>query len=115
MTSKSYHIKHICRVEGHGNLLVEMEGDEVNHAEMQIIEGARFFEGIAVGRKYDEAINIMSRICAICSTSHQLSAVGALERSVGIEPSKQVHDFRVLLDHGENLQSHIPEVPVCPE
>ncbi len=110
MTSKSYHIKHICRVEGHGNLLVEMEGNEVNHAEMQIIEGARFFEGIAVGRKYDEAINIMSRICAICSTSHQLSAVGALERSVGIEPSKQVNDFRVLLDHGENLQSHILHV-----
>lgn len=87
-----------------------MDGNEVNHAEMQIIEGARFFEGIAVGRKYDEAINIMSRICAICSVSHQLSAVGALERSVGIEPSKQVHDFRVLLDHGENLQSHILHV-----
>ena len=110
MTSKSYHIKHICRVEGHGNLLVEMDGKEVNNVEMQIVEGARFFEGFAVGRKYDEAINIMSRICAICSASHQLSAVSALERSVGIEPSKQVHEFRVLLDHGENLQSHILHV-----
>ena len=110
MTSKSYHIEHICRVEGHGNLLVEMDGKEVNNVEMQIVEGARFFEGIAVGRKYDEAINIMSRICAICSASHQLSAVSALERSVGIEVSNQVHEFRVLLDHGENLQSHILHV-----
>jgi coenzyme F420-reducing hydrogenase alpha subunit len=52
----------------------------------------------------------MSRICAICSTSHQLSAVEALERSVGIEPSKQVNDFRIILDQGENLQSHILHV-----
>lgn len=110
MTSKSYHIEHICRVEGHGNLLVEMDKKEVQNVEMQIVEGARFFEGFAVGRKYDEAINIMSRICAICSVSHQISAVEALENSVGIEPTKQVHDFRVLLDHGENMQSHILHV-----
>ncbi|MBD3192354.1 MAG: hypothetical protein GF308_17075 [Candidatus Heimdallarchaeota archaeon] len=110
MSTKKYHIKHICRVEGHGNLLVELADQEVDNVEMQIIEGARFFEGFAVGRKYDEAINIMSRICAICSVSHQVSAVQALERSVGITPSQQVHEFRVLLDHGENLQSHILHV-----
>jgi len=108
--TKKYHIKHICRVEGHGNLLVELSGSEINKVEMQIVEGARFFEGFAVGRKYDEAINIMSRICAICSSSHQLSAVEALERSVGIKPSNQVVDFRTILDYGENLQSHILHV-----
>ncbi|NHK30457.1 MAG: Ni/Fe hydrogenase subunit alpha [Asgard group archaeon] len=108
--TKTYHIKHICRVEGHGNLLVELSDNEVSKVEMQIVEGARFFEGFVVGRKYDEAINIMSRICAICSSSHQLSAVEALENSVGIKPSKQVVDFRTILDHGENLQSHILHV-----
>ena len=110
MTVKKFQIEHICRVEGHGNLLVEIEGNESKNVEMQIVEGTRFFEGIAVGRKYDEAINIMSRICAICSASHQLSAVEALERYVSIVPSDQVYDFRVLLDHGENLQSHILHV-----
>ena len=112
MTVKKLHLEHICRVEGHGNLLVEMDKKEINNVEMQIVEGARFFEGFAVGRKYNEAINIMSRICAICSTSHQLSAVEALERSVSIEPSKQVEEFRILLDHGENTQSHI--LPLFP-
>jgi len=110
MTTKKFHLEHICRVEGHGNLLVEIDGKKPKNVEMQIVEGARFFEGFAVGRKYDEAINIMSRICAICSTSHQLSAVEALERSVSIIPSDQVHEFRILLDHGENLQSHILHV-----
>lgn len=110
MTVKKLHLEHICRVEGHGNLLVEMDKKEINNVEMQIVEGARFFEGFVVGRKYNEAINIMSRICAICSASHQLSAVEALERSVSIEPSEQVEDFRVLLDHGENTQSHILHV-----
>ncbi len=110
MTVKKFHLEHICRVEGHGNLLVEIDGNKSKNVEMQIVEGTRFFEGFAVGRKYDEAINIMSRICAICSTSHQLSAVEALERSVSIVPSDQVHEFRVLLDHGENLQSHILHV-----
>ncbi len=110
MTVKKFHLEHICRVEGHGNLLVEIDGKKSKNVEMQIVEGARFFEGFAVGRKYDEAINIMSRICAICSTSHQLSAVEALEQSVGIVPSDQVHEFRILLDHGENLQSHILHV-----
>ncbi|MEA2071851.1 MAG: Ni/Fe hydrogenase subunit alpha [Asgard group archaeon] len=107
MSKNKYHIKHICRVEGHGNLLVELDGDDITKTEMQIVEGARFFEGFTVGRKYDEAINIISRICAICSVSHQISAAQALENSVGIEPSDQVKDFRILLDHGENLQSHI--------
>ncbi|NHJ86997.1 MAG: Ni/Fe hydrogenase subunit alpha [Asgard group archaeon] len=110
MTNKEYFIEHICRVEGHGNLLVNLDGTEVTKAEFQVVEGARFFEGIAVGRHYSRAIDIMSRICAICSTSHQLSAVQALERAVSIEPSEQVHDFRKLLHNGETLQSHILHV-----
>ena len=49
MTVKKFHLEHICRVEGHGNLLVEIDGNEPKNVEMQIVEGARFFEGFAVG------------------------------------------------------------------
>ena len=103
---KSIVINHICRVEGHGGITVNIEGGKVTEVNMAIFEGPRFFEPLVVGRAYDEIAPILMRICAICSASHTVASLMAVENALGITVSPQTHLLRELLLHGGNIESH---------
>ena len=60
-------IEHLARVEGHGGITVELEGDAVTNVRFDVFEGARLLEPLIRGKRYDEVALILSRICAICS------------------------------------------------
>lgn len=49
---------------------------------------------------------IITRFCAICSASHTVAALTALEQALGIEPSQRVHTLRGLLLLGGTIKSH---------
>ena len=69
--SRTYTIKvdEVCRVEGHGNIQVAVKNGKIEYVKMGVDEGARLFEALLVGRKFDEAAKISCRICAICSAT----------------------------------------------
>ena len=50
---KSIVIDHLCRVEGHGGITVNIKDGKVSEVNMDIFEGPRFFESLVVGRAYD--------------------------------------------------------------
>ena len=112
MTGKSIRIDntHISRVEGHGNIVVHMEGDRLNRVEWQIPEAPRFFESMVVGRDWSELSRITSRICGICSIGHTFASQKATEAAMGITITEQTRRLREILNHAENLQSHILHV-----
>ena len=60
-----------------------------------------------VGRRYDEAQHIMSRICGICAVSHTSASLKAVESAMGMTISAQSRLLRELAFAGETLQSHI--------
>ena len=89
---------------------VPIKDGKVQHAHVHSVEGARYFEGILKGRKYDEVTMITSRICGICSLGHQMTSLKATEDALGLELSEQTVLLRKLLIHGATLQSNVLHV-----
>ncbi len=94
----------VTRVEGHSRIVVKMHGKEVVEAQMQVIEGMRLFEAWMRGRNYMELHHFASRVCGMCSASHQLASIHAIESGCGITPSAQTEKLRELMCYGELLQ-----------
>ena len=51
---------------------------------MGVVEPARLFESMVRGRSYTELSYIASRICGICSSSHVVTDLLAIERIFGV-------------------------------
>jgi len=96
----------LTRVEGHGGIYVEIEGNEVKEARFEVFEGPRFFESIIKGHRYELVPDITRRICAICTAAHSMASIRALEDALSIEVSEQTELLRDLLIHGEMIESH---------
>ena len=103
-------VHHITRVEGHGNIQVNIKDGKVEKCEWSIPEAPRYFEAMVVGRSWYELHHITSRICGICSIGHTLASLKATESAMGITLSDQDLKLRKLALHAENLQSHILHV-----
>ena len=80
--TKRITLNHITKIEGHASLTIRVEKGEVKEVDLFSEEGARFFEGLVVGRNYDDTVEMTSRICGICSTAHITAALKALERGM---------------------------------
>lgn len=103
-------VHHLTRVEGHGNIVVDVRNGVLEQCELQIVETPRFFEPMVLGRPYQEVSHIVSRICGICAVGHSTASLRAIENALGILPSRQTQLLRRLNMHGETLDSHILHV-----
>ena len=112
MGNKNFNVevKHVTRVEGHGNIYVNVKNGTLERCEWNIPEAPRFFEAMVLGRSWSELHHITSRICGICSIGHTLASLKATEAAMGITISDQDLKLRKLALHAENLQSHILHV-----
>jgi len=106
-TNLDINVKHLTRVEGHGNIVVNMKDGVLEKAQLDIVEAPRYFEAMLKGRSFHEAAIITSRICGICSLGHQLTSLKATEQALGLEVSEQTVLLRKLLVHGATLQSNV--------
>ena len=106
-TNLDINVKHLTRVEGHGNIVVNMKEGVLEKAQLEIVEAPRYFEAMLKGRSFHEAAIITSRICGICSLGHQITSLKATEAALGLEVSEQTVLLRKLLIHGATLQSNI--------
>jgi len=106
MAKVIFDIKHLARVEGHGNLFVEVKKGKRPRVEMQVTEGTRLFEAFIRNHTYDEVSHIMSRICGICSQSHAVAALRGVEAAMQIEPPDETAALRKLMLIGDMLESH---------
>jgi sulfhydrogenase subunit alpha len=108
--NKRIDVHHVTRVEGHGNIVVDIDDGIIKECRFDVIETPRFFEAMLRGRSYLEASHITSRICGICSTGHSTASLRASEKALGVELSEQTRLLRKLTFHGEILDSHILHV-----
>jgi coenzyme F420-reducing hydrogenase alpha subunit len=99
-------IEHFARVEGHGNVRVKVEDGTLTAVEMNVTEAARFFESMVRGRPYTEVTYVSSRICGICSPSHTVTSLLAIEDAFGLAVSERSARLRELLIYGSYLQNH---------
>jgi len=100
-------VNYLTRVEGHGNIVVEVKDGKLEICRLEIVESPRFFEAFLRGRSIYEAPHITCRICGICSCGHTLASIQAAEDALGIKPTEQTTLLRKLLLHYEQLDSHL--------
>ncbi|UCF61119.1 MAG: Ni/Fe hydrogenase subunit alpha [Anaerolineaceae bacterium] len=100
-------VHHLTRVEGHGNIVVNVREGILEQCDLQIIEAPRFFEALLRHRPYEHASHIASRICGICAVSHATASLRACENALGVELSEQSVLLRKLNLYAEMLDSHI--------
>ncbi|HSB32995.1 MAG TPA: nickel-dependent hydrogenase large subunit, partial [Nitrospirota bacterium] len=105
--TRTIDINRLTRVEGHGNIKITIKDGKLEEASWEVVETPRFFEAMLIGKMWENAPWISSRICGICSISHALASIRAVENAFGIVPSEQTRKLRLLLKHMETLQSHI--------
>ena len=106
-SKRTIEVNHVTRVEGHGNISINITDGELIDAKWQVIETPRFFEAMLRGMSYDMAPLLTSRICGICSISHTLASLRTVEKAMGVRVPKIAQRLRFLAKHGETIQSHI--------
>ncbi len=107
---KTIKLDHISKIEGHAQLIVKIDRGKIKKADIKVVEGARFFEAIVKGRKYDEVSVLTSRICGTCSPIHVVTALKAVENAFNIGVSEQTKLLRELMVLGSVIQNHICHV-----
>jgi coenzyme F420-reducing hydrogenase alpha subunit len=108
--TKKITLNHITKVEGHAEVDISIKDGKIEHCHVHSIEGARYFEGLIKGRKYNEITLITSRICGICSCGHTIASIKAIENAFDIKPTIQTQFLRELVTIGERIRSHASHI-----
>lgn len=103
---KRIKIDHLARVEGNGGVIATIDGRTVTDVKFVIYEGPRLVERLTLGKTPEEDVNIVPRICAICTVSHKYAALRAMENALAVKVPPKVSLFRELMHMGEMIESH---------
>jgi len=108
VNEKSVMVDYVSRVEGQGALNIEVSADgQVEEVQLKMFEPPKFFESFLIGRKFDEVMELTSRICGVCPVAHQITALRAVENAMGITISDQTRDLRKLFALSAHINSNV--------
>lgn len=99
--------KRLLRVEGEGEVIIEVESGFVKNVRFKIVEAPRFFNHIVRGLHYSQIPDLVSRICGFCGVSYVLVASKAFERCLGLSVPEYVDALRTALHLAERVKSHV--------
>ena len=94
----------LSRIEGHAQVVIEVEDGEVVSARFEAVE-IRGFEYLVLGAPAEQMPVIVPRICGVCSTAHHVASVKALEDAYGVTPPPLALTLRELLMLGQIIQN----------
>ncbi|MFX1311863.1 MAG: nickel-dependent hydrogenase large subunit [Promethearchaeota archaeon] len=96
----------VCtRVEGHGNVKILIQDDNISNVEFEI-SAYRGFERFLIGKRLEDMPRLVSRICGLCYASQAIASCKAIENLYDIEITEQSILLRRLLLCGELIKSH---------
>jgi NADH-quinone oxidoreductase subunit D len=84
-----------------------VDGEIVTDIDVRISYNHRGMEGISETLQFDQVPYLVSRICGICSASHPLAYVQAVEEICGVKPPERALYVRTIINELERLHSHI--------
>jgi len=83
-----------------------LEGEKIVEARPRIGYVHRGIEKLAENRTFLQTLFLVERICGICSFHHSWTYILAVERLLGITPSKRAEYLRTLVAELERIHSH---------
>lgn len=84
-----------------------VDGEIVTDIDMRISYNHRGIEKITESLQFDQVPFLVSRICGICSASHPLAYVRAVEEIAGITPPERALYVRTIINELERIHSHV--------
>ncbi|MDD5427821.1 MAG: nickel-dependent hydrogenase large subunit [Candidatus Omnitrophica bacterium] len=84
-----------------------VEGEKVVDVDVRIGWNHRGIEKLSEAKTFDQSIFIVERICGICSSSHPITCVQALEDLGGIKVPDRALYIRSIVQELERLHSHM--------
>ena len=86
---------------------LSLDGETVTDIDMRISYNHRGMEGISETLQFDQVAFLVSRICGICSASHPLAYVQAVEELAGVSPPDRARYVRTIINELERIHSHV--------
>jgi Ni,Fe-hydrogenase III large subunit len=90
-----------------GFFQLQVEGEKVLDIDVDLGYNHRGIEKICEARTYDQIPFVVERICGICSTSHPLAYVQAVEEIAEVNVPERALYIRTIVAELERLHSHL--------
>ena len=103
--SKKIIFQKATRIEGNANIQIEVGNGSVKTARF-LVQEFRGFEGFLRGTRVEYVPHMVSRICGLCSSSHQVASIKAVEEALGVQTPRSVSALREIQVLGEWINSH---------
>ena len=104
--SQTITIDPVTRLEGHGKITIQLNGQgEVEDAHFHVTQ-VRGFEKFAEGRPFYEMPSLMARICGICPVSHLIASAKSCEAIMSVRIPHTAAQLRRMLNLAQMVQSH---------
>jgi NADH-quinone oxidoreductase subunit D len=84
-----------------------VDGETVTDIDVRLSYNHRGIEKISESLQFDQIPFLVSRICGICSASHPLAYVNAVEELAGIKPPERALYVRTIINELERIHSHL--------
>ena len=86
---------------------LHVEGEKVVHLDIELGYNHRGIEKLSESKDFEETIFLVERICGICSTSHPLACVQAIEDAGDIHVPERALFIRSTVAELERIHSHL--------
>jgi len=84
-----------------------VEGETVVDMDVRISYNHRGIEGVVMRRTWDQVPYAVERVCGICSGSHPLAYVQAVEEIAGVKVPERALYLRTIVNELERVHSHL--------
>ncbi len=84
-----------------------VDGETVTDIDVRISYNHRGIEKLSETLQFDQVPYLVSRVCGICSASHPLAYVQAVEEIAGVKPPERALYVRTIINELERIHSHL--------
>ena len=84
-----------------------VDGEIVTDIDVRISYNHRGIEKISESLQFDQVPFLVSRVCGICSASHPLAYINAVEELAGVTAPDRAQYIRVIINELERMHSHL--------
>jgi len=84
-----------------------IDGEIVTDIDVRISYNHRGIEKLSESLQFDQVPFLVSRVCGICSASHPLAYINAVEEIAGVTAPDRAQYVRVIINELERIHSHL--------
>lgn len=106
MAAEKVVIDPLTRIEGHLRIELEREADKIVNAWSETTQ-FRGIETIVKGRDPRDVWAFVGRICGVCTGTHSVASIAAVEDAIGSRPPKQARLIRDLVIASQEVHDHV--------